>query len=104
MTMMMMMMLFACQEPLSTISGNGAINSGRPVAQASFLHTFDDPGDYTVASVGAPGCAGNISVVEPGYLIAGSFCDDDYTEITALSYYLYALIVCGYQCYCRGLE
>jgi len=56
-----------CQEPLSTISGNGAINSGRPIAQASFLHTFDDPGDYTVASVGAPGCAGNISVVEPGF-------------------------------------
>jgi len=51
---------------LSTISGNGAINSGRPIAQASFIHTFDDPGSYTVASVGAPGCAGNISVVEPG--------------------------------------
>jgi len=49
------------------VSGNGAINSGRPLPQASFLHTFDDPGDYTVASVGAPGCAGNITVVDEGF-------------------------------------
>jgi len=55
-----------CQEPLNTITGTGAINSGRPIAQASFLHRFDDLGNYTVASVGAPGCAGNVSVVDEG--------------------------------------
>ena len=52
------------QAPLSVIQGGQSFNSGRPVAKNSFLYTFDEPGMYCVASQGAPGFAGTVTVID----------------------------------------
>lgn len=54
------------QAPLSIIQGGRSFNSGKPVTKNSFLYTFDESGDYCVASQGAPGHAGTITVLEKG--------------------------------------
>ncbi|CAG5119537.1 unnamed protein product, partial [Candidula unifasciata] len=41
--------------PLNPITGPKAFNSGKPLDNNCFLYTFDEAGDYTVASQGAPG-------------------------------------------------
>ncbi|KAK3579080.1 hypothetical protein CHS0354_029940 [Potamilus streckersoni] len=42
-------------EPMNVVQGPKAFNSGKPVPGNSFLYTFDEDGNYTVASQGAPG-------------------------------------------------
>lgn len=37
------------------MSGARAFNSGKPVEDNCFIYTFDESGDYTVISHGAPG-------------------------------------------------
>ncbi|XP_046358181.2 uncharacterized protein LOC124136325 [Haliotis rufescens] len=51
-------------NPLNVIQGAQSFNSGKPVANNSFLYTFDEEGAYTVASQGAPGFACTISVMD----------------------------------------
>ena len=60
---------FVFQKPLSVIQGGKSFNSGRPVPNNSFLYTFDEPGNYCVASQGAPGFAGNVQVMQDGKYI-----------------------------------
>ena len=54
------------QEPLNVIHGAKSFNSGKPVANNSFLYTFDEDGSYTVASQGAPGFYCTIVVMDVG--------------------------------------
>ena len=48
------------------IKGPRAFNSGRPLANDSFLYTFDEDGSYTVVSQGAPGYSCTINVLDVG--------------------------------------
>ncbi|XP_067685414.1 uncharacterized protein [Haliotis asinina] len=51
-------------NPLNVIQGALSFNSGKPVTNNSFLYTFDEEGNYTVASQGAPGFACTIVVMD----------------------------------------
>ncbi|XP_025107507.1 uncharacterized protein LOC112572161 isoform X5 [Pomacea canaliculata] len=50
--------------PLNMIKGPRAFNSGRPLPNDSFLYTFDEDGNYTVISQGAPGFSCTVNVME----------------------------------------
>lgn len=53
------------QKPLSVIEGEQAFNSGQPIAHGSFLHTFDEPGEFHVISEGAQkGTSARINVID----------------------------------------
>ncbi|GFN84346.1 fibronectin, partial [Plakobranchus ocellatus] len=43
------------EAPLSVIQGAKSFNSGKLLENNCFLYTFDEPGDFAVASQGAPG-------------------------------------------------
>lgn len=58
--------LFNKQEPLNVVSGVKSFNSGKPVKNNSFLYTFDELGNFTVASQGAPGYACTVNVISTG--------------------------------------
>lgn len=58
--------LFDQQEPLNVVSGVKSFNSGKPVKNNSFLYTFDELGNFTVASQGAPGYACTVNVISTG--------------------------------------
>eukprot|EP00105_Crassostrea_gigas_P035802 XP_019919950.1 PREDICTED: uncharacterized protein LOC105321045 [Crassostrea gigas] len=51
------------KEPLNVVSGVKSFNSGKPVKNNSFLYTFDELGNFTVASQGAPGYACTVNVI-----------------------------------------
>lgn len=66
MLMMINEFLLIQQEPLNVVSGVKSFNSGKPVKNNSFLYTFDELGNFTVASQGAPGYACTVHVISTG--------------------------------------
>ena len=50
------------------MEGRKSFNSGKPVAANSYMYTFDDAGYFCVASQGAPGYAGTVTVIATGKL------------------------------------
>lgn len=60
------MLTTVSQTPLNMIKGPRAFNSGRPLPNDSFLYTFDEDGNYTVISQGAPGFSCTVNVMEVG--------------------------------------
>ena len=63
---MLIIAFYLLQTPLSVIQGGKSFNSGKPISRNSFLYTFDDPGMFCVASQGAPGFCGTVSVLSDG--------------------------------------
>ncbi|XP_048739977.2 uncharacterized protein LOC125654190 isoform X5 [Ostrea edulis] len=51
------------KEPLNVVGGVKSFNSGKSVKNNSFLHTFDELGNFTVASQGAPGYSCTVNVI-----------------------------------------
>ncbi|XP_012935394.1 uncharacterized protein LOC101845075 isoform X2 [Aplysia californica] len=50
--------------PMNVIQGPRSFNSGKLIANNSFLYTFDEPGSYAVASQGAPGFSCVVHILE----------------------------------------
>ncbi|KAL3853216.1 hypothetical protein ACJMK2_016773 [Sinanodonta woodiana] len=64
-------------EPMNVVQGAKAFNSGKPVPGNSFLYTFDEDGNYTVASQGAPGFSCTVVCMDVAVRVKDVFISSD---------------------------